>query len=144
MSVLSRLVLSLLLLGALLIPAAAEAAVTPTGEEDVVRWNRPFRPDGSKLPKVTRKARHLRIQFATGVCGLDGQDPVSRIGVERSRRLVVITVLLRRLEPPPDTVCPAVARVFRRRVSLEGRLGARSITDGATDPPEVRVKRPRR
>ncbi len=68
MSVLSRLVLSLLLLGALLIPAAAEAAVTPTGEEDVVRWNRPFRPDGSKLPKVTRKARATCASSSPPAC----------------------------------------------------------------------------
>ena len=123
----------LLVLVALGISVAVAAwADGPTPAETAVTW--------TPISHVHRSSRDVRIEFGYGVCGLPA-DPVSRILVSRRVHTVVITVLMRKPIIQPGEVCPALARLFKRTVSLHGRLGARSLTDGATG--HVRVRRPR-
>ena len=76
--------------------------------------------------------------FSFQTCGVPA-DAVSRIDVRRRRRSVVVTVLMQK--PTVDgSQCQQTARVYTRKVGLDGRLGARSIKDGYDG--RVRVKRP--
>ena len=127
-------------------PGAATAQVTPGPGEQLTRWHLPFPTDGSKLPAVGRRARRLRIQFGVGVCNPSRptSEQISRIVVERRAKGVIITVVTRPEVVPAYAICPAIAKLITRTVSLRGRLGRRSIGDGSFTPPRRVVKAPKR
>jgi hypothetical protein len=129
-----KLVVALLLLASVSTWALVAHAATPAADEAAVSW--------TATRAVHTWSRSVRVMFSYPVCGV-GDDPVSRIVVERRRRTIDVTVLMHKPAPQqPGTACPELARVYRRTVSLHGRLGERSITDGSTG--RVRVRRPHR
>jgi hypothetical protein len=77
-------------------------------------------------PSLTRDSRRIRIVARVPSC-----QRIARIVTRRTRRRVQVTVIMR------SAVC-GPAQTVRRIVSLHGRLGRRSIVDGATSPPAVR------
>lgn len=123
----------LVVLGILSTWAVPAGAVGPAADEMAVSW--------APISRVHASSRSMRIQFSYPSCGVVADDALSRVVVTRKRLTVVITVLMKKPAEDPGTVCPAVARVYKRTVGLEGRLEARSITDGRTG--HVRVRRPR-
>jgi hypothetical protein len=123
----------LMVLGAASTWAIAARAVIPAADETAVSW--------TAISQPHTWSRSVRIQFSYPSCGVVADDAVSRIVVTRKHRTVVITVLMKKPAEDPSKACPQVARVYKRKVGLEGRLGARSLTDGRTG--HVRVKRPR-
>src|SRR3954451_4449391 len=124
------------LIAVLLVPAAASAAVQPAANEDLVTWS-------PKKPTLKASARKVRIKFSYGTCGLKRPNSISRIVVKRRAKSVIITVLMSKIpKGGPYAVCPDIATVFHKTVKLRGRLGHRSVKDGATSPAQVRIKRP--
>lgn len=116
-------------------PARAQVVITDPFTVDTRpgAWKRP-----SRAVPVTAKTRAVKIKVDGATC-----RRLKRIKVTRKRRAVVITVIFEYLIPngPYFTPCPPPTG-FTRRVSLEGKLGARSVKDGATTPPSVRYQRP--
>lgn len=128
-------VLSALLIG---------GATTAHGQADQTApqakpWARPGKANGFKRTKVHRASRSVKIVVTAPRCG-----GLSRIRVRRERRTIAITTIYEVIPPAPYTVpnCP-LPRPLLRTVKLKGRLGKRSIKDGATSPPAVRYQQPR-
>jgi hypothetical protein len=112
-----RKVVVLMMLGAISIWAVAAHAARPATDEKAVSW--------AAIGEVHSPSHSIRIQFSYPSCGVVADDAVSRIVVARAHRTIVVTVLMKVPAGDLNTVCPQVARVYRRTVALNGRLGSR-------------------
>lgn len=138
MSRISRAWLAVPLAGSLLLLAVSTAQGEPKLDsgEYTTAWMRASASDGSRPPGMNRGTRRIRISYAVDVCSAtrDPTENVSRIDVRRRAKSIIITVILREDPAPPGEVCPGVAKQMTSRVELKGRLGCRSIKDGALSP----------
>ena len=116
-----------------LLASGAEAMATVAPDEMTAAWQVAKIQKG----KVTTQTRRLYVEYTTGDCDLDGQDPFfRRVEVKRKKQRIVLTVVLAK-PPPLPTPCPAIALVVRKRVDLKGKLGKRQLRDGSYTPPRL-------
>lgn len=125
---------------------AAGTAATPTlraADELNPHWE--LATQDRRSGRVTPRTRHLRIEYVTGDCGTDNRKrDFKRIEVKRSKRKIVITVVVAKPPPrPPGTNCPSIGFKAVKRVDLRGRLGRRRLRDGSYDPPRRVASDPR-
>lgn len=137
-----RRVLYVLIIAAwLLAPATGAAQTTFPVAEQASTWLQPRPADGFTPSHLRRHTRTVRIELDPPVC-----STLHRIDVQRRAGAVVITTVynVRQNRGAPYYIapeCPLRARSVTR-VNLEGRLGSRSIKDGAVTPAAVRYTGP--
>lgn len=120
----------------------AYAAPQPGDGESTTSFRLASKPNGK--PKVpSRRARTVKIVYDVGVCPTPDGELVdkSRVEIDRSKRRVLVTVVITLADVPTDQPCAGFGREVTRRVRLKGRLGRRAIKDGSATPPRVVVQR---
>lgn len=88
---------------------------------------------------LTRRSRRIHITYVVPACGELRPDFIlRRVAVERTRRAVVLTVIVHNPDAlPPGSPCPGNAVAKTIAVGLRGPLGQRELRDGYYAPPKL-------